>query len=857
MSEILESLSSWFSDRPKWLKLAAKQLLKIPRFSNEDIAELALLCQQEAEGKLADTSCSFPASAFSQGTTGSLRLCSISDVEGVNALAPRKPLEFGKGNITVVYGTNGSGKSGYVRLLKHVCGAREMGALHGDVFKASAVPPHAKITFQQDATTTDHEWDGLSFCDALRSVDIFDTTFGRIFTCNESEVRYEPPVLSFFSSLIDVCEKVAAALDTELSKCPSKKATMSPSIKATAEGSWYDSITATTATRDIDEHCVFDSKDEAEVKDLQQRLAEQAPAERAKKLRKISKYIDALIADAKKFIQQLSAENCRKILEGKKKVDLTKRVADATAEKVFSGSTLDGIGSDVWQELWESARRYSVAEAYKQLEYPHVQGKAQCVLCQQPLSQEAKNRLISFESYVKGEAQRAITEAENEHSAIIQGIDPIPTADSLQVRIDAAGIAAETLSAQVLEFFSQLQTRRELALSMENEETIPTVPLTAAWIANAEALSKAKIKLAEKFEEDTKSDNRVETQKKLNELLAKRWLADNRASIIDEVATLKKQSLITKAKKTTSTKGLSQKKGELAEALITNAFVSRFNSELRSLGATHIKVELVKSKVSRGRVLHKLQLRGAAQKPLADILSEGESRIVSIAAFLADVTGKANQAPFVFDDPISSLDQDFEDAVVKRLLEVSKDKQVVIFTHRLSLLGTVKQLVKDTAIVMDVKSIRSTDWGTGEPAPIPLSQADVKSALNVLIDSRWKEAKEASDRGNFETLEILEKAICSDFRILVERSIEEDLLCGVVQRFQRSISSMMIKQLAKLQSSDCNRLDSLMSRYSCFEHSQPSEAPIQLPKLDDLRSDLESLKTWREEYRKRAVVAAG
>ncbi|HRV97360.1 MAG TPA: hypothetical protein P5201_02135, partial [Aminobacteriaceae bacterium] len=120
----MEKLSKWFSERPQWLQMAARKLLKQSELTEKDVSELATLCQQEVVEKLAKKTCSFPPFVFSQGVAGTLRLCSISDVEGVNALAPKKPLEFGKGNITIVYGNNGSGKSGYVRLLKHVCGAR-------------------------------------------------------------------------------------------------------------------------------------------------------------------------------------------------------------------------------------------------------------------------------------------------------------------------------------------------------------------------------------------------------------------------------------------------------------------------------------------------------------------------------------------------------------------------------------------------------------------------------------------------------------------------------------------------------------------------------------------------------------
>lgn len=330
-------------------------------------------------------------------------------------------------------------------------------------------------------------------------------------------------------------------------------------------------------------------------------------------------------------------------------------------------------------------------------------------------------------------------------------------------------------------------------------------------------------------------------------------MSEHRAAIDEEVARLKLLNQIQEAKKSANTKALSQKKGELAEALITDAFVQRFNSELKVLGASQVKVDLVKSKVSKGRVLHRLQLRGASQNGLTDVLSEGENRIVSIAAFLADVTGKSNKAPFIFDDPISSLDQSYEEAVVQRLIELSQDKQVIVFTHRLSLLGTVRHFAKKKNIKPDVVSIRSADWGTGEPAPIPLAQSDIKSALNSLMNQRYQDAKKASENGEFEHAEILLKSICSEFRILVERCIENDLLGGVVQRFQRPVDTLKLKDLAKMKGADCNLLDSLMTKYSGFEHSQPTESPVELPKPDELLADMTSLKDWREEYAKRSA----
>ena len=850
MEKIFADLAKWFLMRPQWLQIVATRLLQQPELTDKDVSEFATLCQQEAGGKLPKTTCSFPAAAFSQGTASSLRLCSISEVEGVNALAPKKPLEFGKGNITIVYGNNGSGKSGYVRLLKHVCGARETGTLYRNVYKPGSAAQKACIAFEQDGVLKTHTWSGQGICDDLNSVAIFDTSFGKVFVSSEDEVSYEPPILSFFSLLILACEKVALALDTEANQHPSKKPNISADKKAAPEGVWYESINVKTSTQDIDTHCSFGSADETEIQMLQQRLAEQAPAEKAKQLRKQKQHIDTLIQDAQKYLDQLSDENSRRIITAKKKSILKKTAADTAAEKVFSGSELEGIGSDVWKELWEAARNYSVSAAYKEAEYPNVSDGSRCVLCHQTLTQEAKERLISFESFVKGEMQKAATDAAKEYETANQTIEALPTSETLKTRIDAAGIPQEVAS-QVVGFFAQLQARKNLLQGIDSEEAILDLLPSPKWIDEANAQSKSLGELATKYDEDAKSDNREEIKKKLNSLQARKWLSEHRAAIDEEVTRLKLLNQIQEAKKSTNTKALSQKKGELAEALITDAFVQRFNAELKALGASQVKVELVKSKVSKGRVLHKLQLRGASQSGLADVLSEGENRIVSIAAFLADVTGKSNQAPFVFDDPISSLDQSYEEAVVQRLIELSQDKQVIVFTHRLSLLGTVRHFAEKKSVKPDVVSVRSADWGTGEPAPIPLSQSDIKIALNILMNQRYQDAKKASENGEFEHAEILLKSMCSDFRILVERSIENDLLCGVVQRFQRPVHTLKLKELPKLKGEDCDLFDLLMTKYSGFEHSQPTESPVELPKPDELLADMTSLKTWREEYAKR------
>ena len=81
------------------------------------------------------------------------------------------------------------------------------GPMHSNVYKPGSAVQKACISFEKDGASKSHTWSGQGICDDLNSVDIFDTSFGKFFVSSEDEVSYEPPVLSFFSSLILVCAK--------------------------------------------------------------------------------------------------------------------------------------------------------------------------------------------------------------------------------------------------------------------------------------------------------------------------------------------------------------------------------------------------------------------------------------------------------------------------------------------------------------------------------------------------------------------------------------------------------------------------------------------------------------------------
>ena len=235
-----------------------------------------------------------------------------------------------------------------------------------------------------------------------------------------------------------------------------------------------------------------------------------------------------------------------------------------------------------------------------------------------------------------------------------------------------------------------------------------------------------------------------------------------------------------------------------------------------------------------------------------DVLSEGELRIVALSAFLADVTGGKHSAPFVFDDPISSLDQNFEEAVAQRLVKLSTERQVIVFTHRLSTLGLLEEYAKQSNIELDTLYVKEEHWGTGEPGGIPLFIKKLDQALKDLIN-QLPQAKILLETQGKSAYEDTAKSLIRDFRIIIENVIESVLLTDIVKRHRRQIRSTKVKELSKINAIDCKTIDDLMTKYSTFLHSQSEETPVNFLAPDTLEEDFKSLKEWIKEFRKRKI----
>ena len=859
MNNVQEDIISWLHSQQDWLQKAAQMILKNGSLTEKDICELSKYLKT-AKGRAKTTHRNFGSIGAVPVPKNELRLIAIGEIQGIENLSPRQPLSFGDGKLTVIYGHNGSGKSGYTRILKRVCGKPRAPDLKPNVFKSTPAKRSCKITCSLNGKNQEVEWQANSSpIEKLNPVDIYDAGAGDIYLNTETEATYIPEAIALFEELAGGCDRIRAKLQEERDQLVSKLPEIPEEFLTTRAGKTYQCLESSQTESDLNPIIYWTDIDQKKFNRLTERLTVTDPAALARQKRAQKNEIDQILTDIRETIENLSQTACKNISEERKDAKNKREIAKEAAKVITASDDLEGIGNETWRTLWEAARVYSTEEAYPGQPFPVTEKGTKCVLCHQELDPDAGQRLRDFEEYVQGKAEKEADKAEKSYQKVIDELPTRLTDEEIKTQFAAAGLSEEDWLKEMQYFWQEVSEKAGTIRKCCSEETITGLKKPTALIKSLSDISKALEKEAKQHEIDAKNFDRRGIEKELLELQPKRWTSQQATAIRREIDRLDKVKKFKKWIKLAHPRRISNKAGEISEKIITEDYIKRFNTELNDLNAARIKVKLVRTGVKKGRGRHRVQLKGVkAEYSSQDlILSDGERGVVALAAFLADVTAKPDKAPFVLDDPISSLDQDFEWAVAMRLAKLAKDRQVLVFTHRLSLYGSMEEAATKMGFEkrkdFNQRCIETFGGFSGQPVDEKTWNANTGTANNILI-TRLGEAKKYWDNGDSDNYNIHAQSICTDFRKLLERTIEDDLLNMVVRRHRRTITTdNRITDLSKISKDDCKFFDDLMTKYSCYEHSQSQETPVITPDEAGLRKDLEALKKWREEHKKKTV----
>ena len=855
---VLQKILEWSKDRPDWQRDALRRLALNGNLSVDDIQTLVEICK--AAHGLAETQEVVPLTKnhvqIKGGGSTPVSLVSIFHRRGVNALAENQTLEF-KPNLTVVYGDNAAGKTGYIRILKSACHARGQENILGNVVSGNPpCKPVVTIKYKVGVNGDLRESDGQAGDEFIPRVSVFDTHCAAVYLTEKTEAAFRPFGLDLFDKLVKACKEVRAVLEKEQSSLTSNALdTVKAQIpKGTATTRLLDNITSLTKVETVQGLSRLSLEEESRLELLDESLLDlhaNDPEKRIQHLNLHSVRVQALVEHIKAVETILSVEAVNAVFNARTEYQRMRKEAKRLREVTLPAGILAGTGSKSWTVLWESAREFSQELAYLDQSFPVVDEGASCVLCQQDLDHAARHRLQKFESFVKSTTEQELRLARDTFAQLQKNFADLKVkTDSTDETIEEIRIEHENLAGAIVTALTIAEDRSKailLALS-DDQELVGDFP---DLISVTGKVNKFAMQIDERVKtlQTSATDeirNRMDTE--VQEFRARKQLGQFEKTVIDEIESKKKFAAYNLCIGDTKTQAITRQNTAVTLKAVTQKLSSSFQDELANLGFKHVEVELKEAGGIEGVLYHKLVLTRAPDVNLPKVVSEGEQRCLSIAAFFAELSTTDDTSGIVFDDPVSSLDYKWREGVARRLVNEAKIRQVIVFTHDVVFLLLLKQFATEVDVSRYGQHIRQLRHGAGVCAEeLPWVALSVSKRISYLRNL-WQEADKLHRDGNQIRYETQASVIYGLLREAWERGVEEVLLGGVVERYRPSIQTLQIMSIARITEEDCKAVEIAMTKCSKWlvGHDQAPAARAEIPEPSVIKQDIEELENWRK-----------
>jgi hypothetical protein len=372
--DALREIVSWSLGRPKWQRDALRRLVVSGELSSDDITELTALCKESAKQNEPLETEHFGAQTLGAPTVA---LRNIRDIQNVNALAEGQTLNFIPKGVTIVYGDNGAGKSGYVRILKQACRARIVRGkgeeILDNIYVASSGPQVAEIEYDAGAQSQKSQWkNGEKPDDLLSEISVFDSRTANVHVEETNDLAYTPYPMKLLERLVNACKAVKENLDAEIStlKLQTPESIKSPKCSPdTKAGKLVNKLGKNTDPQTVHDLSTLSVDEGRRLAELAADFA-QDPKATARRLRAEKVRLENIKADIIALHDAISDEDADEF--ARLAADLTTKEAAAllASQNLSKDEPLEGVGSEVWRSLWEAARAYSTDIAYPDKDYP-------------------------------------------------------------------------------------------------------------------------------------------------------------------------------------------------------------------------------------------------------------------------------------------------------------------------------------------------------------------------------------------------------------------------------------------------------------------------------------------------------
>ena len=770
----------------------------------------------------------------------------IHSFDNINALPKDQQVAFSE-QLTVIYGENGSGKSGISRLFGNACFFRGKKDLLPNVKMQTASKPNAGFRLKLDAVSTlEYKYTLGDNIQDLHRFYVFDNSSSLVHLDSANSVNFIPAKLIIFDkvkiAIAEVEQKINRERTTRFKENPVKPLFLNDNDEIAI---FFENLNVNTPDIAIDVNSKYDTQDELLLIEIKNQLLEKEKLD-IPKVKAVLKNEIANLKNLKSVLQKLLRNiNSEKqdglntlIQSTRDKRELTKKLG----VEIFAHENFKSIGNDRWLQLITVAKELYDYEAQFMLD-PSV-----CILCHQGLTEKPKALFESYWEFLKNTAKK-------EYETLMETIQKAVTWSEGQLStfpsFETTEIAINILEKENPNFLNKLK------------ETFGAMkPVIEHWISCLKELSKSDIMhpnislkelddfiaKKEKMEADLKdpADEITKLKREIARLNSKKTASRLRTKINEYKAYLVWQSKIDKINFSTIKTSLTKKRTDSFNSDVAIGYAKVFSNECKLLNG-NFGIQIY-TKGEAQNSFKGLKLSFAENYAPSRILSEGEQKVCSIADFLTEVTLDTNICGIVFDDPVTSLDHERKDLISERLVNESKKRQVIILTHDIVFLLSLQSHAKKNVVDCKTHTIRKDG---NEPGFIESDSPWIALSMTQRVKYLKKELQRIGalyNKGDAAVYRREFKQWCLFLREAWERSIEETLFNGVVRRFEPSIQS---QKLAKVKITDDHKKAVYvgMTESSKWAHDQAATLNAPPPSPEIANGWIKNLEKFIDEFK--------
>lgn len=802
--ETLETELKKFADElPYWAKFICSEIL-LGNELTEDKYESAFSYLLEElglkeKGERPELSISYNPKA-SDDFKANIFFNSLSNIEGVNALTENQTIKLAE-NLTIIYGSNGAGKSGYVRLLKNVFYSKDKEKILPNIHLNNGHKPiKAKFQF-----TTDEGILTLKYPDdvgngVFNQFAVFDGEIGRRHLKNRNDFEFRPAGLRLFSEFNAALEKLNDRLQTEIrTKNIANPFADDDIFQGESEiKTFLCSLSHNSNLDELKKHLPFTEEENKKKAEIEKKYDDLkiSLSQKDKALKELYN-IKLQLAVKKKNLESINQLFTQDKLNTVSQIIADCKTKEETAQKEgvekFKSYKIKNVGSPEWKQFIEAAEKFAKMQKDNGAEYPEIGDS--CLLCQQSINEDAPKKLIaSYWAYIKSVAEQEAKTAKQNLDKIKKEYEDLDFSqfsdtDTLTVWLNENYETDLTLLKQGLEKQKSLAQKIALNITERNSKAEIEFQLNLTALEKIETEIEKDIKA---FEDDKQNKVLADLLKQKTYLAHKEKLAIRYTDIenlhnnliwVHKAKKFNKQALKTQSTNTEK---------RLSNQYFNADYIKCFNEECEKLeGKFGIEIDARSSDAQSNRQLF---LKG---KDPSSILSEGEQKVIALADFLAETNITPINRGIIFDDPVTSLDHKRKEIIAKRLVDESVKKQVIVFSHDIVFIkyleNYAKSMDKSKKLKLAVHSLVSS--GKETVGIVELENTPLKDSTytNSHIPKQYLiRAKKEADR-NF--AQNLIRSGYGALRSCYEGIVVTKLLASTVQRYDTLVRVSNIRNI--------------------------------------------------------------